>query len=291
MPSWPALLLLALPLAARAHAVERSAASFEPWAAVLLGASALCYALGLRRLWSRAGRWRGVGAAQVAAFGSGWLVLALALLSPLDALGARLFAAHMVQHELLMVVAAPLLVLARPLVAWTWALAPAARRCAGAIARHPAWRRPWRCITAPLPAWLLHALALWGWHLPRFFDAALASDGLHVLQHACFLGTALVFWWSVLGPERPGVALASLFATMLHSAALGALLALSARPWYAAYAAPAFGLTPLEDQQLGGLVMWVPAGFAYLFAALAIAGRMLRACEPRDRGLVAVRRR
>jgi putative membrane protein len=100
---------------------------------------------------------------------------------------------------------------------------------------------------------------------------------VHALQHASFLGTALLFWWSVLGREAPGLALASLFTTMLHTGALGALLALSSSPWYAPYigATAAYGLTPLEDQQLGGLVMWIPAGFAYLGAGLALAARLL----------------
>jgi hypothetical protein len=117
--------------------------------------------------------------------------------------------------------------------------------------------------------------------VPRLFDAALVSPGLHALQHLSFLATALLFWWPVLGPtarRQPGAALLSLFTTMLHTAALGALLALAASPWYAAYAAtaPAAGWDPLADQQLGGLIMWVPAGTGYVAAALAIAARCLR---------------
>ena len=276
-----ALWLLGLP-AAQAHeaAAAPFAWSFEPWVLACLGISALLYVLGLRRLWSHAGAARGVGAWPAAAFAAGWLTLVAALVSPLDALGARLFSAHMVQHELLMVVAAPLLVLGRPLVAWTWALPMAARRGVGAWTRHPLWSRPWRAITAPLGAWLLHALALWVWHVPALFDAALADAAVHALQHASFLAGALVFWWSVLGRTAPhacGAAVASLFTTLLHTAALGALLSLAAAPWYAAYAdgAAGFGLTALEDQQLGGLVMWMPAGFGYLVAALVLVARLL----------------
>ena len=276
--------LLLAPLAARAHGVEHAGAPFawslEPWVLACLGISALLYALGLRRLWGHAGAARGIGAWHAAAFGAGWLTLAAALLSPLDTLGAQLFSAHMVQHELLMVVAAPLLVLGRPLVAWTWALPMTARRSVGTWTRHPWWARPWHAISAPFGAWLLHAIALWAWHLPALFDAALANQAVHALQHASFLIGALLFWWSVLGHAAPracGAALASLFTTLLHTAALGALLALAAAPWYAAYAgrAAAFGLSALEDQQLGGMVMWMPAGFGYLATALVLMARLL----------------
>jgi putative membrane protein len=274
-------LCLLCPLTARAHDVGRTAFepwSFEPWVVACLAISALLYALGLRRLWRRAGAARGIGGWHAAAFGAGWLTLAAALLSPLDALGAQLFSAHMVQHELLMVVAAPLLVLGRPLAAWTWALPMTARRSVGAWTRHPLWARPWHAITAPLGAWLLHALALWAWHVPALFDAALANEAVHALQHASFLVGALLFWWSVLGARRAYAAgLLSLFTTLLHTAALGALLALAASPWYAAYLGrtSAFGLSPLEDQQLGGMVMWMPAGFGYLAAALVLMARLL----------------
>ena len=293
-------LLLLSPSAARAHAAAAHLSwSFEPWVIACLGISALLYALGLRRLWSHAGAGRGIGGRQVTAFAAGWLTLVAALLSPLDALGAQLFSAHMVQHELLMVVAAPLLVLGRPLVAWTWALPMAARRGAGVWTRHAAWARPWQAITSPLGAWLLHALALWVWHVPALFDAALANEAVHALQHASFLIGALLFWWSVLGrtPRRAyGAELLSLFTTLLHTAALGALLALAGSPWYAAYfgRTGAFGLSALEDQQLGGLVMWMPAGFGYLAAALVLMARLLAdkagtGAAPR-RGPQAVRR-
>jgi cytochrome c oxidase assembly factor CtaG len=137
---------------------------------------------------------------------------------------------------------------------------------------------PWRAITTPLAAWLVHAVALWAWHLPSWFDAALANNAVHALQHASFLFSALLFWWSVLGPANRsahGVALVSVFTTMLHTGALGALLALSTVVWYPRYAqtAVALGWDPLEDQQLGGLVMWAPAGLAYLVVGLVLAAR------------------
>jgi putative membrane protein len=273
-------LLLAL---AGAHAGEGAPAwtlrwTFEPWVIACLLLSAAAYGLGLARLWRHAGTGRGVSRGQALAFAGGWLSLVIALVSPLDALGVQLFSAHMLQHELLMVVSAPLLCLSRPLVLWTWALPPAARRGVGRWTGRAGWRVFWGALTAPLTTWSLHAVALWGWHLPLLFEAALHDDGVHTLQHLSFLGTALLFWWSALKPSAraaQGKALLYLFTTMVHTGALGALLTLSSVLWYPSYqaSASALGLDPLEDQQLGGLVMWVPAGMAYVAAGLVLAVR------------------
>ena len=256
--------------------------SFDPLVLVCLLLSAALYAIGLARLWARAGIGRGATHAQVASFCGGWLTLVVALVSPLDPLGGRLFTAHMIQHELLMIVAAPLFVLGRPLGVWVWALPLRWRRAIGAAFRQPLWRRPWRLLTAPLAAWTLHALALWLWHVPAFFEAALHSESVHTIQHSSFLLTALLFWWTVLvTPTRKeeGIALVSLFTTMLHMGALGALLTLAPTVWYPSYlaTAQAFRLTALQDQQLGGLIMWVPSGLIYLICMIALAARWLNA--------------
>jgi cytochrome c oxidase assembly factor CtaG len=182
----------------------------------------------------------------------------------------------MLQHELLMVVAAPLYVLGRPLGVWAWALPPAWRRGIGRFFHRSAWRSPWLFVTGPIAAWSIHAVALWLWHIPSWFQAALANEGVHALQHASFLLSALLYWWSVIGVaagRNRGAAMLSLFTTMIHTGALGALLTLSPIGWYPAYAGRtlAFGLDPLEDQQLGGLVMWIPAGLAYVACGLTSA--------------------
>jgi putative membrane protein len=253
-----------------------------PWLLFLLGLSAVGYAVGLRRLWANAGGRRGVSSQQAWAFAGGWLSLVAALVSPLDPLGGRLFSAHMVQHELLMVVAAPLLVLGRPLATWTWALSPAQRRVVGRLFQRRGWAGFWSTMTDPLVAWALHALALWAWHIPAAFDAALQNEAIHIAQHVSFLGTALFFWWAVLGHDPrgrygPGHSAAYLFTTMMHTSALGALLSLAPTPWYAPYIplTGALGFDPVDDQQLGGLIMWVPAALAYVIAALAVLGKML----------------
>lgn len=255
---------------------------FEPWLLALLATSAALYAIGVGRLWRRAGIGHGVRVTQACAFACGWLAMAIALASPLDPLGEHLFSMHMLQHELLMLLAAPLLVVARPLAAWAWALPPRARPVVGSALRGHRWRRAWAAIRSPMGAWLLHAAALWGWHAPALFSLALRDPLVHALQHASFLGTALLFWWAALGsnasaPARRGAALLSLFTTMVHSTVLGALITLSPAPWYPAYVptSAALGADALLDQQLGGLLMWVPGGLVYLGVGLWLASRWL----------------
>lgn len=253
-------------------------------ACVLLSTTA--YGLGLARLWRHAGMGSGITRRQALAFFAGSLLLFIALCSPLDRLASELFSTHMVQHEVLMVAIAPLLVLGRPLATWTWALSMHGRAAVGGWTRGARVRATWQAITHPLAAFLIHAAALWLWHVPSLFDAALANDAAHALQHASFLFSALLFWWAVLQPGgtrmREGVAVLYLFATMLHTGALGALLTVSTAPWYRAATDPAWGISALEDQQIGGLIMWIPAGTVYVFAALWIMARWLAASGGRD---------
>jgi putative membrane protein len=256
---------------------------------LLLGSSGLAYAIGLARVWRAAGPGHGVGRLEAGAFAAGWLTLVVALLSPLDRLSEQLFAAHMVQHELLMVVAAPLVVLSAPLVVFAWLLPARSRRWVFDGLRS----RPFAAIsttaTAPAIVWLLHAIALWLWHLPTLFDATLENDLIHAAQHLSFFGTAVLFWWGIshgrYGRLSYGAAVLYTFATAGHSGILGALLTFSPHPWYSAYATTttAWGLTPLEDQQLGGLVMWVPAGMLYTLVGLAYFAAWIREAERRSR--------
>jgi len=281
-------ILCGVPLPALAHVVEEAAGrpqswlvwTFEPWVVLCLGLSLGLYAVGALRLGNRSTNRRSI-IRQSLYFVLGWLVLVVALVSPLDTLGGALFSAHMVQHELLMIVAAPLLVLSRPLVIWLWALPMQWRLAIAGAVRHPLVRAPWRLLSLPLAAWIIHALALWLWHGPAFFDAALTNNAVHSLQHLSFLITALFFWWAVLDEQASaagsGAAMLYLFTTMLHTGALGALMTFSTTPWYAAYheSSLAFGLSPVEDQQLGGLIMWIPGGVAYLLAGLALGAKWI----------------
>jgi putative membrane protein len=246
------------------------------------------YGSGVARLWRRAGAGRGVSPWQAAAFGGGWLALFVALLTPLDALSTALFSAHMVQHLLLILVAAPLLVLARPLAALAWGLPPAlARRLARGWLGRPALPRLAGWIAAPAIAWSLHAAAISVWHAPLLYEWALADEMAHALEHAAFLASGLLFWWALIhGRGRAasyGASALYVFAMALVSTLLGALITFAPAPWYASYSetTAAWGLSPLADQQLAGAIMWVPPGIVYLGTALALLVAWLRAVETR----------
>lgn len=260
----------------------------DAWIIIPIVILVAAYAVGVIRIWKSAGRGRGVSVPATVSFMAAIVALLVALVSPLHALSEALFSAHMVQHELLMLVAAPLLVLARPDLAALWAMPPAARARALRFMEASGLSRAWDVTCGPWVAWSVHAVLLWLWHAPALFDATLRSDFIHGLQHASFFGSGFIFWWSMVRGRhkraRNAVALISLFTTALHTTVLGVLLTVANEAWYAGYAATAtaWSLTPLEDQQLGGLIMWVPGGMVYAAAALVFLARMLR--EPRVAG-------
>jgi cytochrome c oxidase assembly factor CtaG len=253
----------------------------------LIVATGVAYAAGVARLWRNAGVGHGVARLQAAAFACGWLALVAALLSPLDELAERLFTAHMAQHELLMVVGAPLIALASPLVAFLWVLPHGGRRRAMRAMRSRRLSVAWAALTAPATVWLLHGLALWIWHMPSLYDAALQSEAIHAVQHLCFFLSASLFWWGIAhgryGRAGYGVAVVYIFATAMHSGVLGALLTFSPHVWYPLYerTSATFGLTPLEDQQLAGLLMWVPAGVTFVAGGLYFFAAWLKESERR----------
>lgn len=276
--SCSAILLLALSgMSVHAHKPESTAQwNFEPWVVALLVLAAWAYFRGVRRVWSQAAVGRGIRTWQAAAYAGGWTFLVVALITPLDPIGGESFAAHMVQHEVLMLLAAPLLVLGRPFAPYLWAMPIAWRRRLGNLAKTSWLCASWRTLTYPLTAWVLHAVVLWVWHAPALFQAALQNEAVHTLQHLSFLLSALVFWWALFNSRNEqGAAVIYLFTTAVHTSALGALLTFSKSVWYPVYGAPPFGLAALEDQQLGGLIMWVPGGMVYVIAALALFGAWL----------------
>ena len=252
----------------------------DPWSLLPLAIALGLYVAGLILLWRKAGSGRGISLRHAAAFGAGWLILALALQSLLHFWGERIFSAHMVEHEIVMVVAAPLLVVSRPLIPFLWALPIAWRRKLGGMHRLRGFRPIWEGSTRPLTAWIVHAAVLWVWHIPVVFRAALASEAVHAAQHLCFLAAALLYWWSLLcrrdGADMQGASVISLFATSVQTALLGALLTVSTVAWYGTepHSQRVCGLTPIEDQQLAGLIMWVPAGLAYVGVALVLVLRL-----------------
>lgn len=261
--------------------------NWDPAVLTPLVLSGILYGLGLARLWRRAGVDQGIRRWEAACFAAGWLGLFIALVSPLDALGGILFSAHMAQHEVLILIAAPLLVLGRPLAPFLWALPKEAREAAGRWAQAPPVARAWRFLTAPLAVWVLHGVALWIWHLPALYQATLGDDFIHALQHLSFFVSAALFWWALIhgrfGRLGYGAAVLWVFTTSVHSGVLGALLTFAPRLWYPIYEARTgeWGLSALEDQQLAGLIMWVPAGALFIVLGLGLFAAWLGEVERR----------
>ncbi|RIK35956.1 MAG: hypothetical protein DCC55_28795 [Chloroflexi bacterium] len=248
-----------------------------------LGVATWRYGTGLAELWQRAGRGHSVTFWRAGAFYAGLFALFVALISPLDALSGVLFSAHMVQHLLLIVVAAPLLAFGCP-PSMLWRGLP--RRSRRSLARfwrqQPALRAVSHFLTQPSMAWLIHGIALWVWHAPLLYEAAVLNPWIHHLEHTSFFGTALFFWVALIpsarrSQSRYGISVLMVFTTAMHSGLLGALLTFSTTLWYRVYlfTTAAWGVTPLEDQQLAGVIMWVPANLVYLVALLLLLGQWL----------------
>lgn len=263
----------------------------DPLLLALIGGTSWLYAAGVRVAWRQAGVGRGLSRRQAACFLAGVVALLLALVSPLDRLAAPFFSMHMVQHMLLVTVAAPLLVLGAPNLAFLWAIPRGPRRALGrwwnGTRLLPAL---WHGLSHPAAAWGLHTGVFWLWHIPALYQAALAHKALHALEHLSFLATAMLFWWALFqaGVRRRmgyGGALLYLFTAMIQGAILGALITFSPAPWYPPSTSQAAfqNLDPLRDQQLAGLIMWIPGGPLYLALFLLFVARWLRASEEEAR--------
>ncbi|MBV9561442.1 MAG: cytochrome c oxidase assembly protein [Bradyrhizobium sp.] len=272
------LLLIALLCVAPAFAhgpggpSERAAWTFDPWVVVPLAVFGALYAAGAAALHQRSRSQSPVRFRRDIACLLGWASLAGALVSPLHWLGEQLFTFHMIEHEIVMAVSAPLIVFARPLGTLLWSLPRRRRVAIGRLLRSHPIRTAWDWLSRGRNATILHGIVIWAWHAPLLFDAAVTHVMLHRLQHLGFFATAVLFWWSVLRPNEAAAGAWHLFVTMLHTSALGAWMALAPRVLYQVQtaAAPAWGMTPLDDQQLAGVIMWVPAGTIYAGAALAL---------------------
>ena len=242
--------------------------------------AAALYVVGLARLWRRAGVGRGLRRWQVGCFAGAIAALVVALISPIDTLSDQLLWVHMIQHNILMLVAAPLIVAASPGFVTAWALPRGWRR---RIAR--TWVRlrlreasRW-LLWHPLLLWIAFALVVWVWHLPVLYEAALQHPRLHDVQHLAFFLSACLYWRVMFDPIgrvqlTPALGVAYLFTTSLHGMLLGVLMALSPRIWYGFYAdtTAAWGLSALEDQQIAGFIMWMPVcGLYALIAAVVLA--------------------
>lgn len=221
------------------------------------------------------------------AFAAGWIFLTLALVSPLHRLGDVLFSAHMLQHEVLLLIAAPLFAAAHPGVTLLYVLPRPFRQPLGAAIVRLEKIPPFSLLLAPVGAFLFHAAALWLWHIPSLYQATLSSDLIHAAQHLSFFLSGVVFWSALYGAGRStmtyGAGVLYVFGTAVHCGALGALLTFSSVVWYPVYAdrTALWRLTPLEDQQLGGLLMWVPSGIVFIFIGIWLFARWLATSDQR----------
>jgi cytochrome c oxidase assembly factor CtaG len=252
---------------------------------VLLAGGAM-YLLGTVRLHQRGARVRIV---ERVAFWIGWVAMVAAVAPPMDAAAATAFSSHMAQHELLMLIGAPLMIVGRPIVPWLWALPDRVRPAAAGGLQNPGIAGVWRWLTLPALAWAMHGAAIWLWHAPVLYEAALESEAVHAFQHATFVGTAVLFWWGLIygryGRAAYGASALFVFVTMMHTGALGALFALSTSPYYPLYLerASAAGIDPVSDQQLAGLYMWIPSGIVLTIFALALLLAWLSESDRRGR--------
>jgi putative membrane protein len=252
--------------------------SFDPLVWIPLLLAHVLYVCGVMRAWARAGVSRIIHLWRAVAFMAGELVLVVALISPLDPLGETLLSAHMAQHILLAAVAPPLLVLGHPVRAWTWAFPQSWRRM-GATPPLRFLVGAAGVLSRPATATVIAMLVLWLWHAPALFETALEIEWVHTLEHASFFFSSLLLWQAVLDRRtRPVAAAVVILIAFLTGGMLGGLLLLAPAPLYDWYGdlARLWGLTPIEDQQLAGLAMWVPAGGVYLVAFAVFA---LRAAE------------
>ncbi|MGZ8160018.1 MAG: cytochrome c oxidase assembly protein [Methylobacter sp.] len=211
----------------------------------------LSYCIGARRIPPKAGR--------SLVFHGASLIAALIIFAPLEDWTPNGSAMHMIQHMLIMAVIAPLYVLARPLPQWLAAsgrLGVSLSKPLLRLGRYPLWTSG------------LQGVAIWFWHAPRFYNLALASPWWHLAEHASFALTAGVFWWSILC-RRTSAALPVLLFTLMHTGMLGALLTFAQTPLFG-------DLLDLQDQQLAGLIMWVPGGLSYLIAGVWCSLHWLR---------------
>jgi putative membrane protein len=259
--------------------VSALGAAWRAEIALPLAALAIIYLVGWTRLARRSpARCRPRLMARLALALGGVTAVAIALLG-LHAAAHESFAAHMIQHLLLITVAIPALLLADPLSAAMWAFPAAARHTARrALIASSRLRRAWGALTRMPVAWTLHAAALWLWHIPVAYDAALASGPLHDVEHLVFAATAVVFWWPVIDPApraRPAPPLSwrvvYLVLGAFQSAALGVFLLASPQPLYE------YGV--VDDQALGGVLMWAVGGAVDMAAVLVLVYRFLAAGE------------
>ncbi len=221
---------------------------------------------------------------RLGSFLSGLAVLWISIGSPMDGFADALLSAHMVEHLLLMSVVPPLVLLGLPAVPLLRGLpGPLTRAIAGPLLRMPWLRRFGHWLVTPLPAWLLMNAAFLGWHIPGAYDFALDHENWHAVEHLCFLGTSLLFWFVIIRPwpaesrDRSWTVIGFLISADLVNTILSASLAFAGRPVYAYYVnnPNPFGVSLVDDQVTGAVIMWVAGSTIFLVPAMGLAYRLI----------------
>jgi len=288
------------PLLASAHTRPRptpetawAAWYVDPLIAIPMLLASWLYLRGVRNLWATSCRGTGISRKQAWAWIGAMVSLMAALFSPLDALGGALFSAHMVQHLILFVVAPWFLALSRPGIGMFWGLPAVWRKRTGGFLGHNRYMHGVQALLRnPVFIVATFTAVLWLWHTPALYDAALQSDWVHALEHMSFIAGACLLWsWLVTVQhnfghrrgERHGLAILIVFVTVMQSSVLGAILTFARAPLYAMHEpyTRAWGLSLMQDQQLAGLIMWVPMGMTFTLFALLIFRAWLQASERR----------
>ncbi len=255
--------------------------------------------LGLGVLYTR-GWWRlrhqGRGAqgvartARLVCYWVGLLLVAVALISPLETLAGQFFFMHMIQHLVLIMLVPPLLTLANPLPFVLWGLPDRARQAAGRglsrmLHRASPVRKGLRTLTNPGLVWLIYVSLLILWHDPNLYNAALRSEPLHDLEHFSFFLPALAFWWKVTGAGpiihkqfSRGARIFYVIAAIPPTMLLGIAIAFSREPVYTYYLSVPrpWGISALQDQTIGGIIMWIPGSMMYIIATLILTAIWLK---------------
>lgn len=278
----------ALAHSAHSHAEQAQATldfwtawTFSPLVLISLVGLSFIYFYGWRGMRKRRSAQLQAATWQAYAFVLAIVILLIALISPVAGFSEVLGSMHMLQHTLILMVAAPLMAMASPRHIAMWSVPAAYWRTEWKF-RH--WAQTWGLVrlVRPFTIWLLYSLILWIWHLPILYEAALADPWIHDFQHISFFAASFFFWKMIFDPFArfrlyPGVGLAYIFVSTIHSMALGLLMTFAPRVWYFPYlqSAPLYGLSALEDQQIAGLIMWMPAGISYVAAAVYVSFKLV----------------
>lgn len=267
--------------------------SWDPRAEVIfvLALAGIIYLRGYLRLRNRTASNRQFSRLQArawwrpASYLSGLVIIAVALMSPIDVLATQLFTMHMVQHVLLVMIAPPLMLIANPLPYSLWGLPDQLRPGAGRLLRQGSqFRVRLKQATGAGLVWMLFVVIYWGWHDARMYTLALQNGLLHDVEHLSFFTVSLLFWWHAIGAGprihkvfSPAVRIAFLLSAIPINMIAGVAIAFANSPIYPFYAAMPrlWGLSVMDDQQLAGVIMWVPGSMMYLIAALFLAARWL----------------